>query len=78
MAKVIFTVTTKDVFTDEGLAKELIDVNAVIEGVNHESPSAADHLANIINKMAPQIIKAAQFHYINEWNARSEIKKSSH
>ncbi|EBT2372243.1 TPA: hypothetical protein ACPFQA_002530 [Citrobacter braakii] len=78
MAKVIFTVTTKDVFTDEGQAKELIDVNAVIEGVNPESPSAADHLANIINKMAPQIIKAAHFHYVSEWNARSENKRFNH
>jgi hypothetical protein len=34
MAKVIFTVTTKDVFTDSGQVKELVDVNAVIEGVN--------------------------------------------
>lgn len=77
MAKVIFTVTTKDVFTDSGQVKELVDVNAVIEGVNHEHPSASDRIAEIIKQMAPQIIKAANFHYVNEWKARTGNTESN-
>lgn len=80
MAKIIFTVTTKDVFSEDGQVKEVVDINAVMEGVNRETPSAADRLVDIINKMAPQIIKAANFHYMNEWKAHSVNKnqKTTH
>ncbi|NGF01230.1 hypothetical protein G5642_03520 [Citrobacter freundii] len=77
MAKLIFTVITKDVFSEGGQVKEVVDINAVMEDINHECPSAADHLVNIINKMAPQIIKAANFHYVNEWKARTGNTESN-
>lgn len=77
MAKVIFTVTTKDVFTDDGQDKEVVDINVVVEGVNHEHPSAADRIAQIINQMGPKIIEAANFHYVNEWNKHSGNKRTN-
>ncbi|WP_419057193.1 hypothetical protein [Kluyvera georgiana] len=77
MAKVIFTVTTKDVFTDGGQAKELVDVNVVLEGVNHEHPSASDRIGEIIKQMAPKIIDAANFHYVNEWKSHSGNKRTN-
>ncbi|NKD22552.1 hypothetical protein HEQ76_20510 [Enterobacter asburiae] len=77
MAKVIFTVTTKEVFTDAGQDKEVIDVNVLIEDVNYESPNAADHMASIIHRMSKQIIKAANIHYMNEWKARSGNTESN-
>lgn len=38
MAKLIFTVITKDVFSEGGQVKEVVDINAVMEDVNHECP----------------------------------------
>ncbi|EPM0022674.1 hypothetical protein PU088_000987 [Citrobacter farmeri] len=77
MAKVIFTVTTKEVFTDGGQDKEVIDVNVLMEDVNYDSPNVADHIASIINSMSERIIKAANIHYMNVWHSRSADKKQS-
>ena len=77
MAKVIFTVTTKEVFSEGAQVKEVVDVNVQMAGVDYESPNAADHIANIINRMSEQIIKAANIHYMNEWKARSGNTESN-
>ncbi|AUZ66654.1 hypothetical protein V8J08_003615 [Citrobacter amalonaticus] len=77
MAKIIFTVTTKEVFSEGSQVKEVVDVNVQMEGVNYESPNAADHIASIINRMSERIIKAANIHYMNEWKARSGNTESN-
>lgn len=77
MAKVIFTVITKEVFSEGDQVKEVVDVNVKTEGVNYESPNAADHIASIINRMSEQIIKAANIHYINKWKSRSGNTESN-
>ncbi len=64
MAQVIFTVESKGAIKQNGKVQEEVNINVSIDGVDYNVPSSADILAWVIKKMAPNIINAANNHYM--------------
>ncbi|WP_035607488.1 hypothetical protein [Edwardsiella tarda] len=75
MAQVIFTVESKGVIKQDGKVQEEVNINVSIDGVDYNAPSSADTLAWIIKQMAPNIINAANNHYMeNVDGLKSDVK----